>query len=156
MFRRKKKPQPDLAALRRVPALQGHGESTLQTVAELGRLTDHDEGTALVEEGSLSTQIFLILEGSVEVTSEGEVVATLDDGDVFGEAALLDWWKPPRDAEDEFASGRRTATVTATSVVQTLCFEPREFEDLRERAPAAARSILDQMKQRFRTESDDQ
>jgi CPA1 family monovalent cation:H+ antiporter len=59
------------------------------------------------------------------VSTDGTGLRTLGPGEVFGEIALL-------------ASGRRTATVTATSPMQLIAFFKRDVWALEERAPDVA------------------
>lgn len=80
---------------------------------------------------------------------DGDTVATLEDGNVVGESALLD---RGRDHRSEYSTGKRTATVTAApdSHVETLVFEPRGFEALREEVPREALRLMNEMSRRFR------
>ena len=58
-------------------------------------------GTELIREGETGHEFFAIAEGEVEISKDGEPIATEQAGDVFGEIALL------HDVP-------RTATVTTT------------------------------------------
>jgi CRP-like cAMP-binding protein len=58
-------------------------------------------GTELIREGEAGHEFFAIAEGEVEISKDGETIATEQSGDVFGEISLL------HDIP-------RTATVTTT------------------------------------------
>jgi CRP-like cAMP-binding protein len=65
------------------------------------------EGATLVREGDFSTELIGIEEGSADVVRDGEVIASLGQGDVFGEMGLLE-------------KERRSATVVATSPMRIV------------------------------------
>ena len=58
-------------------------------VAQVRRVS-HSAGAVILAEGTLSTDFFLILEGTVEIVRGGEVLATLEAGSFFGELGVLD------------------------------------------------------------------
>jgi len=72
-----------------------------------------EAGTTLVHEGDFGYAMYGIVAGSAEVSQNGEVIRTLGPGDVFGEVAVL-------------ASGRRTATVKATSPIRLVAVMNRD------------------------------
>lgn len=84
-------------------------------------------------------------------------MATVEDGKLVGESAMLDWWRPPRAEQRTYDSGRRTATVTASpdTGVATLVFDPGRFEKLREEHPRVALRLLNEMRSRFRSGAED-
>jgi hypothetical protein len=63
------------------------------------------EGSSLIEQGAPGGPVYLILDGMLEVTVDGTVVAELGPGAIVGEMALLE-------------GGRATATVKATTPVR--------------------------------------
>jgi hypothetical protein len=78
-----------------------HGDET----PEAERL---DAGATLVEQGDTGNELFLLLDGMLDVVVDGEVVAELGPGSIVGERALLE-------------DGVRTATLrtaTAAKVVR--------------------------------------
>jgi MFS family permease len=89
------------------PATLDHLASSLIAV----RATDGDE---IIRQGESGDRFYVIANGEVDVTSDGQHVGTLGEGDYFGEIALL------RDVP-------RTATVTAKGDVELYALERDEF-----------------------------
>ena len=86
------------------------------------------DGDVLIEEGALPTDVYLIESGTVDVTHEEQLIASLGPGDVVGEIALLD----PQ---------RRTATVTATSTVRTVALSVSDFASMDEEMPEITKQL---------------
>ncbi len=70
-------------------------------------LLQADAGDVIVEEGEDGRECFVVVEGSVAVTRNGEEVALMAAGAAVGELALLD-------------PGPRTATVVARTPVRLV------------------------------------
>jgi CRP/FNR family transcriptional regulator, cyclic AMP receptor protein len=87
-----------------------------------------EDGDVLIEEGGLPTDVFVIESGSVDVTHEEQLIATLGADDVVGEIALLD----PQ---------RRTATVTATSAVRAVALSVDDFASMDQEMPEITRQL---------------
>jgi hypothetical protein len=88
------------------------------------RLRTVREGALLTEQGQDAGELFLLLDGILEVLVDGVVVAELCPGAVVGERALLE-------------GGRRTATLRArtrsrVAVAPGTDFVPGALEELRE------------------------
>jgi CRP-like cAMP-binding protein len=64
-------------------------EKELSTVLRTAKERSFDSQSKIVEEGSVGTGFYLILEGQVEVHHSGRVLARLGKGQFFGELALL-------------------------------------------------------------------
>src|ERR687897_106140 len=79
-------------------------------------------------EGDFGHSLFLIESGTAEALHEGTKIGDLGPGDVVGEVAVL-------------ASGRRIATVVATSPVQAIAFFKPDVWGLEKEAPDAARRL---------------
>jgi CRP/FNR family cyclic AMP-dependent transcriptional regulator len=86
------------------------------------------EGDVLIEEGELPTDIYLLERGTVDVTHEDQLIATLGPGDIVGEIALLD----PQ---------RRTATVTATSSVRAVALSVDDFASMDAEMPEITKQL---------------
>jgi CRP-like cAMP-binding protein len=86
------------------------------------------DGDVLIEEGGLPSDVYLIESGTVDVTHEEKLIATLGPGDIVGEIALLD----PQ---------RRTATVTATSAVRAVALSVEDFSSMDQEMPEITRQL---------------
>ena len=82
-------------------------------------------GERLTEKDDFSYSLFLVLEGAVKVSIDGDVVATLGKGDYFGEVGLV-------------RGERRNAEVTATETCQVAKLMTWDFEKLTETHPVLA------------------
>lgn len=100
-------------------------ESIMRSGAELERRT-LDAGEPLVEQGQDGGELFLILDGVVDVEVDGEEVAEIGPGALIGERALLE-------------GGRRTASVFATTPVRVVVVPPEAVSQSALEELAAAR-----------------
>jgi CRP/FNR family transcriptional regulator, cyclic AMP receptor protein len=123
--------------LSRVPLFSGCSRKDLQTIARVVKDIDHADGVVIAREGEPGVGLFVIVDGTAEVTIGGSKKATLGPGDFFGEIALLD-------------GGPRTATVTATSDIQMLGLTEWVFRGLMQEHPTIAVKTLQQMAARLR------
>ena len=97
----------------------------------------HPAGTVIAREGDPGVGLFILLDGTAEVSIGGRKKATLGPGEFFGEIALLD-------------GGPRTATVTAKTDVQLLGLTEWVFRGLMSEHPTIALKTLQQMAGRLR------
>ena len=100
--------------LAQVPLFAGLSKSDLREVASLATRLDLTAGSELTHQGEMGGEFIVVLDGTVDVVIDGEVVATCGPRDYFGEIALLE--------------GReRTATVVAKTRVAVNVIGRREF-----------------------------
>jgi CRP/FNR family cyclic AMP-dependent transcriptional regulator len=118
----------DAAQLKRIPLFSDASDEELKQVAAFAQSKEVPEGEVVLEEGGFSRELLAIEDGTAEVTREGEHLADLGPGDVFGEAGMLD---------DEM----RAATVTATSRMKLISLGHFEVKRLKKNAPGVYRSI---------------
>jgi CRP-like cAMP-binding protein len=85
-------------------------------------------GERICGEGSPGYSFFVIENGTAGVTSDGGATRTLGPGDFFGEIALVE-------------TGRRTATVTASSPLDFFVLWGGDFRLLEREQPRVAESI---------------
>jgi CRP/FNR family transcriptional regulator, cyclic AMP receptor protein len=112
----------DATQLKRIPLFAEASDEELKQVAAFAESKEAPEGEVVVSEGGFSRELLAIEEGTAEVTRDGEHIADLGPGDVFGEAGMLD---------DEM----RSATVTATSRLKLISLGHFEVQRLKKNAP---------------------
>jgi len=100
-------PSEVLAALARVPMFSALGPPTLESLARRGRIVEFDSGSLVLTEGELPDHVFLVVDGSLEVTKGGRRLAFLGPEDVVGEIAAIH--RVPR-----------TATVTSLTAATAV------------------------------------
>lgn len=128
-MRRRTAPDRKLETLRSLSVFRDCSRSQLELVARLADLTTVPVDTEVMTEGGSATQSMIIVAGRAVVTRGHEVIATLGPGDLVGEAAVL-------------RSCRRTATVTTSTPMTVLAFDPRSFRELLRGLPSAHARIV--------------
>jgi CRP/FNR family cyclic AMP-dependent transcriptional regulator len=112
----------DAAQLKRIPLFADAADEELKRVALFAEAREIPEGEVVIEEGGYSRELLAIEDGNAEVTRDGEHLADLGPGDIFGEAGML---------SDEM----RSATVTAKSRLKVISLRHFEVKRLRKDAP---------------------
>ncbi|HEY6637841.1 MAG TPA: cyclic nucleotide-binding domain-containing protein [Solirubrobacterales bacterium] len=125
----------DATQLKRIPLFADASNEDLAKVATFAESKEVPDGEVVVEEGGFSRELLAIEEGSAEVTREGEHIADLGPGDVFGEAGML---------EDSM----RSATVTATSTMKLISLGHFEVQRLKKDAPQVYARIEELVEER--------
>ena len=125
----------DASQLKGIPLFADASDEELRKVATFAQSKVVPEGEVVVEEGGFSRELLAIEEGTAEVTREGEHIADLGPGDIFGEAGMLD-------------DSMRSATVTATSRMRLISLGHFEVKRLKKDAPGVYRSIEELVEQR--------
>ncbi|HMI21500.1 MAG TPA: cyclic nucleotide-binding domain-containing protein [Gaiellaceae bacterium] len=75
-----------------------------------------EQGQALMTEGEEGGELFLLLDGIVDVEVNGDPVAEIGPGALLGERALLE-------------GGKRTATVWATTPIRVAVVPPEAIDE---------------------------
>ena len=86
-------------------------------------------GRVLCTEGDIGREFFVLADGGVTVSRDGDPLADLGTGDWFGEIALTS------------RRGLRIATVVTTAASRLLVFDPREFRAMVGRCPLVERRL---------------
>jgi CRP/FNR family cyclic AMP-dependent transcriptional regulator len=123
--------------LRRVPLFSACSNRELRAIAGVVKEVRHPKGTVIAREGDPGVGLFVIVDGTAEVTIGGKRMAKLGPGDFFGEIALLD-------------GGPRSATVTATTDLKLLGLTEWVFRGLLQEHPSIAVKTLESMAGRLR------
>ena len=130
----------DAAALRALPILQSLSQSFLETLSSRFSAESCDQGSVVFEEGSKGDKLYILVQGKVDVSrsdaeNEKVQIAVLNDGDYFGEMALL---------RDE----PRTATVKARTPCTFLTLDKKQFDKLLDDAPGLRSEFEEQVRRR--------
>jgi CRP/FNR family transcriptional regulator, cyclic AMP receptor protein len=118
----------DVSQLKRIPLFSDASDEELRRVAIFAELKEIPEGEVVIEEGGYSRELLAIEDGKAEVTRDGEKIADLGPGDIFGEAGMLD-------------DSMRSATVTAKSRLKLISLRHFEVKRLKKDAPDVYRRI---------------
>jgi len=125
----------DTSQLKRIPLFSNASDEELKKVAAFAQSKEVAEGEVVVEEGGFSRELLAIEDGTAKVTRDGEHIADLGPGDVFGEAGMLD-------------DALRSATVTATSRLKLISLGHFEVQRLKKDAPGVYGSIEELVEER--------
>ncbi|MEO8290166.1 MAG: cyclic nucleotide-binding domain-containing protein [Gaiellaceae bacterium] len=124
-------------ALARAPLFSGLSRQELGELAKATEDLEVDEGKVLTREGDLGREFFVIVDGEVSVTRDGQEIRRLGPGDFFGEIALV--WEP----------ARRTATVTAATPLRFFVLTRQSFRSLLEHQPEIEQKVMEALEQRL-------
>lgn len=87
------------------------------------------KGRVFVVQGDQGRELYVITDGTAEVTRDGKSVAQLGRGDVVGELAVL-------------RHTTRNATVTATSELSLVAVAAEDLDPLLDQIPGLAKALL--------------
>lgn len=115
-----------------IPLLSGLSLRQARTFALLSHIEKLPAGRRIITEGDYARDIYVIIDGQVEVwierSEEHKTLASLSRGAVIGEAGYF--------------GQRRTANIDATSNVRLLRFDSQDLERLRLRHPRIAATVF--------------
>jgi CRP-like cAMP-binding protein len=122
----------DISQLKTIPLFQNVPDDALKRVATFAELESHSEGAAVVKEGAYANDFFAIEDGTAKVERDGEKLADLGPGDVFGEQALLE-------------GEQRSASVIATSPLRVIKIAHWELDKMKRDMPDAVAELTRQV-----------
>jgi CRP/FNR family transcriptional regulator, cyclic AMP receptor protein len=126
----------DADRLKVVPLFESLSDGERRQVAQWADEIEVQPGYRLVDQGAFAHEFFVILEGTAEVTKDGERITELGPGDFFGEIALL-------------GEERRTASVVATSPMRVAVMFGRDFRQMEHSMPEVHGRIEGAMRARM-------
>jgi len=103
--------------IKTVPLFAHLSKTELGHIAQIADEVEVNEGKVLIAEGDRGRQFFVLVEGSADVRRRGRKVNTMNEGDFFGEIALV-------------ADRPTTASVTATKASKLLVVDATGFRRL--------------------------
>src|SRR5437763_393605 len=95
----------------------------LERVAAVSRPLQFRAGHVIVNEGEFAFDFYAIKQGAVEVVRSGERIATLGQGDVFGELGVVA-------TEGRRWTRRRGASIVVTAPTEVIAIDGSEFRRL--------------------------
>jgi CRP/FNR family transcriptional regulator, cyclic AMP receptor protein len=126
----------DAARLQSIPLFADLSHKEREQIARWADEVDVHAGYHLLEQGRFPHEFFVIEQGTVAITKDGQHVADLGPGDFFGEIAIL---------EHE----RRTATVVASTPVTAIVMLARDFEAMENAMPEVAARVHAAIRERM-------
>jgi CRP-like cAMP-binding protein len=108
--------------LAELPLFEGLDEDALKAVGTTVTEDSVEAGRVLVREGDFSQDLTIIDEGTARVEQDGEEIATLGPGEMYGEMGVL-------------RKGLRNATVVAASDMRLVHLTSFDIKRLRGRYP---------------------
>ena len=114
----------DVERLRRLPLFGELDHHDLSQLLRWVREVDFADGDLLFEQGSRPHELFVIEDGSVEVSRDGRAVAMLGPGDVVGEMGLL---KLERRWASAVAAGHVRAVALGADELASMSVEMPEL-----------------------------
>jgi CRP/FNR family transcriptional regulator, cyclic AMP receptor protein len=119
----------DVSQLKQIPLFQDVPDDALKQVATFATADVFPDGKEVIKEGGFSNDFYAIEEGTARVERDGQHVADLGPGDVFGEEGLLE-------------KQERSATVIATSTLRVIKIEHWELSRMKKSMP----EVVDQLR----------
>ncbi|MBX9819639.1 Crp/Fnr family transcriptional regulator [Afipia birgiae] len=105
-------------------------------------INEYDASEVVFEEGSTGRELFVVLEGKIDIVknsgADKTVIVTLGKGEFFGEMAVID------------GSARSATAVAAVSGTRVMRINHARFVYLVSQQPAFALMIMDALSKRLR------
>jgi CRP/FNR family transcriptional regulator, cyclic AMP receptor protein len=109
-------------------------------------INDFDVGDVIFEEGSTGRELYVVLDGEVEIAKiDGvakTVIVTLGKGEFFGEMAVID------------GSSRSATAIASSANTRVMRINHARFVYLVSQQPAFALMIMDALSKRLRASND--
>ena len=116
----------------------GLSEKDLKSVVKLSKERKYEAGENIVQKGASGVGFYLVLEGAVEIKSDGTTLAKLGPGQFFGEMAVID-------------NQPRSADVVAVEPSKFLILSAWSFNALLKTNPKIAFNLLQEFVRRLRS-----
>jgi CRP-like cAMP-binding protein len=115
----------------------GLDRQDLKAIMKVSKQQDFQNGETIVKKGDEGSGFYLVLEGAVEVRSNGKTLAKLGPGHFFGEMSVVD-------------TQPRSADVIAVEPSRALVLSTWAFKSLVSERPRIAVKMLQEFVRRLR------
>jgi CRP-like cAMP-binding protein len=109
-------------------------------------INEFDVGDVIFEEGSTGRELYVVLDGEVEIAKvtgqDKTVIVTLGKGEFFGEMAVID------------GSARSATAIVAAPKTRVMRINHARFVYLVSQQPAFALMVMDALSKRLRASND--
>jgi len=112
-----------LQMLQKTPLWAGADSQDLSLVVRMAKENNFESGKVIVHKGEPGDGFYLILEGEVEVKSDGKTLTKLGPGQFFGEMAIFD--NQPRSADVVAIKQSRVLFLSAPAFKTFLMTNPK-------------------------------
>ena len=109
----------------------------LNALQSLGTTRTYDPGEKVFIEGSPGDTMYVVIDGTIEISVGGKALETAGRGAIIGEMSLLD-------------ASSRSATVIAKDFCVLSQIDQKQFLTLVEKAPAFSLSVMKSLVSRLR------
>jgi CRP/FNR family transcriptional regulator, cyclic AMP receptor protein len=125
----------EVSQLKSVPLFAEVPDESLAKIAPFAKVDEFASGKEVIREGGYSNDFYVIMDGTAKVEREGEHLADLGPGDVFGEQGLLE-------------HSERSATGTSTSEIKLIKIEHWELSRMKKAMPEAYDQLVQKVEER--------
>jgi CRP/FNR family cyclic AMP-dependent transcriptional regulator len=105
-------------------------------------INEYDVGDVIFEEGSTGRELYVVLDGKIDIVKDSgatrTTIVTLDKGEFFGEMAVID------------GSSRSATAIAAAPKTKVMRINHARFVYLVSQQPAFALMIMDALSKRLR------
>jgi CRP/FNR family cyclic AMP-dependent transcriptional regulator len=132
-----------VSLLAKVPLFERCSKRDLAKIASIARDVEYPPATRVVREGEPGSDLFVVVDGEVDVRRGTRKLDTLRAGSFFGEIALI-------------TGSPRTATVTTGTPVRAIVIASRDFRRLLRDSPDLQFKVLQEIGHRLERRSANQ
>jgi CRP/FNR family cyclic AMP-dependent transcriptional regulator len=112
-----------LGMLEKTSLWSGLSKRDLKAIAKLSKERSYEPGETIVRKGEGGVGFYLIIEGAVDIKSDGKTLTKLGPGQFFGEMSVLD--NQPRSADVVVVEPTRCLTLSAWSFNAMISENPK-------------------------------
>jgi CRP/FNR family transcriptional regulator, cyclic AMP receptor protein len=125
----------ETSQLKRIPLFKDVPDEDLRLIATFAESKEVGEDSVIMKEGGYSNEFMAIESGKVEIQKDGQKVAELGPGEIFGEAGLLE-------------KSRRNASVVAKEPTRLIIIKQWEMARMRKKLPHVVEEIKKLLEER--------